>query len=337
MRFPGKTVAALTMAAATVTAAHAGGEDEDAIVQRGRALSDWTSAESVAALAKAATPDLRSKIESAGSATAFAEAIKGQMGAQTKVFDEIAMKGNGYSFYQRLAAHERLPAASTMVVWDEKGVVISAVIQPSAPPPPALAAGAGVPVRLPFSAPAKGSWLTFWGGRNLVRNYHMVAPAQTYAFDFLVTRDGRSFEGPADKLSSYFCWGQPVLAAADGVVSEAVDGVVDMPVGQMNPKQVAGNHVIIRHGESQYSLVGHLQNGSTKVKKGDVVKAGQPVGLCGNSGNTSEPHVHFHLQTGPTFAEGGQGLPAAFHDMIVDGRPSRDGEPVRGQAIAPAR
>ncbi|MGV3479653.1 MAG: M23 family metallopeptidase [Sphingobium sp.] len=335
MRFPGKTVAALTMAAAAATTAYAGGKGEDAIIQRGRALSDWTSAESVAALTKAATPGLRSTIESAGGATAFAEAIKGQMGVQTKVLDEIAMKLNGYSFYQRLAAHERLPTGATTVIWDEKGEVVSALIQPA--PPPLPAAGSGVPVRLPFAKPAKGSWLTVWGGRNVVRNYHMIAPAQIYAFDLLVARDGRTFDGPQDKLSSYFCWGEPVLAAADGVVSEAVDGLADMPVGQMDPKHVAGNHIVIRHGEKQYSLVAHLQNGSTKVKKGDVVKSGQPIGLCGNSGNTSEPHVHFHLQTGSTFDDGGQGLPAAFRDMTVDGRPSRDGEPVRGQVIVPVR
>lgn len=334
MRFPGKTAAALTMAMAAAGAAQAGGEDKDAIMQRGRALSDWTSAESIAAVAKAATPELRSRIESAGGAAAFAEAIKGQMGPRTKVFDEIAMTINGLSFYQRLAAHERAPATATTIAWDEKGLVVSAGIQPSAVPPPALPAGAGVPVRLPFAAPRQGSWFTYWGGRNLVRNYHMVAPAQTYAFDFVVTREGRSYDGPQNELSSYFCWGEPVLAAADGVVADVVDGVADMPVGQMNPKQPAGNHVIIRHGADQHSLVGHLQQGSTKVKKGQAVKAGQPIGLCGNSGNTSEPHVHFHLQTGETFAEAGQGLPAAFRDMIVDGRPAHDGEPVRGQAIA---
>ncbi|MBW7945575.1 MAG: peptidoglycan DD-metalloendopeptidase family protein, partial [Sphingomonadaceae bacterium] len=70
---------------------------------------------------------------------------------------------------------------------------------------------------------------------------------------------------------------------------------------------------------------------------GDTVKAGQTLGLCGNSGRTSEPHIHFHLQTGATFADAGTGLPANFHDMLVDGRPARDGEPVRGQAIAPAK
>lgn len=337
MRLPGKAMAALTMATAATVAAQAGGEDRDAILQRGRALSDWTSAESIGAVARAATPELRSRIEASGGAAAFAEAIKGQMGVQTNVFDEVAMTINGLSFYQRLAAHERVPATATTIVWDDKGVVVAATVQPSAPPPPAPPAGAGVPVRLPFAAPREGSWFTYWGGRNLVRNYHMIAPAQTYAFDFIVTRDGRSFDGPQDRLSSYHCWGQPVLAAADGVVTEVVDGVADMPVGEMNPKQPAGNHVIIRHGTDRHSLVGHLQNGSTRVKKGETVKAGQPIGLCGNSGNTSEPHVHFHLQTGPTFSEGGQGLPAAFRDLIVDGRAARDGEPVRGQAIAPAR
>lgn len=322
------TIAAMVAAAATAP---------DSVIERGRAVSDWTSPESVAALAGAAVPDLKAKIDAAGGPAAFSAAINEQMGKETKVFDEVEMAINGLTFYQRLAAHERAPAAMTTVVWDAKGAVVAATVQPSSPPPAALPAGAGVSVRPPFGTPREGTWFTFWGGRNLARNYHMVAPAQTYAFDLVVVKDGQSFSGPADKHASYYCWGEPVLAVADGVVSDVVDGLPDMAIGDMSAKQPAGNHVIVHVGPEQHALVAHLQRGSTTVKTGDTVKAGQPLGLCGNSGRTSEPHIHFHLQTGATFADAGNGLPANFHDMLVDGRPVRAGEPLRGQTIAPAQ
>lgn len=322
--------------AVTVTAAASAGQTAS-ITERGRAVSDWSSAESVAALAAAASPDLKAKIDAGGGPAAFSAAVDAQMGKQTNVFDEVEMTVNGLTFYQRLAAYERAPAAMTTIVWDDKGTVAAATVQPSSPPPPAPAAGTGVPVRPPFATPRAGTWFTFWGGRNLARNYHMVAPAQTYAFDLLVVKDGKSFSGPANEHASYYCWGEPVLAVADGVVTEAVDGLPDMPIGDLGAKEAAGNHVIVRHGPDRHSLVAHLQRGSTRVKAGDTVKVGQTLGLCGNSGRTSEPHIHFHLQTGATFANAGTGLPANFHDMLVDGRPVRDGEPVRGQAIAPAK
>ncbi|MBB4631222.1 M23 family metallopeptidase [Sphingosinicella soli] len=323
---------AFTIAAAMIAATAA-----SSVIERGRAVSQWASPESVGALSAAAAPDLKTKIDAAGGPAAFSAAINAQLGAQTIVFDEVEMAINGLTFYQRLAAHERAPAAMTTVVWDDKGAVVAATVQPSSPPPPAPAAGAGVSVQPPFAAPREGTWFTFWGGRNLARNYHMVARAQTYAFDLVVVKDGKSFSGPANEHASYYCWGEPVLAVGDGVVTEAVDGLPDMAIGDISANAAAGNHVIVRHGPEQHSLVAHLQQGSTRVKTGDTVKAGQTLGLCGNSGRTSEPHIHFHLQTGATFAEGGKGLPADFQNMLADGRPVRDGEPVRGQAIAPAK
>jgi len=326
---PFPILAAISLAAGAAAAGPSG------TIAQGRALTDWSSPESMAALAAAASPDLRAKIDADGGPAAFSAALDAQMGKQTTVFDEVEITINGTTFYQRLAAYERAPAAQSIVVWDDKGSVIGATVQPSAPPPPA--AGAGVPVRPPFAKPRAGEWLTFWGGRNLARNYHMVAPAQTYAFDLLVVKDGRSFSGPANEHTSYYCWSEPVLAAADGVVTEAVDGLPDMAIGDMSAKAAAGNHVIVRVGPEQHALVAHLQKGSVTVKTGDRVKTGQTLGLCGNSGRTSEPHIHFHLQTGATFAEGGSGLPADFKALLVDGRPARDGEPVRGQVIAPEK
>lgn len=79
----------------------------------------------------------------------------------------------------------------------------------------------------------------------------------------------------------------------------------------------------------------HLQRGSVAVQVGDWVEPGDLLGLCGNSGNSSEPHLHNHLQNTPDFP-GGEGLPALFRSYLVDGVLVERGEPLRGQFVAPA-
>ena len=75
--------------------------------------------------------------------------------------------------------------------------------------------------------------------------------------------------------------------------------------------------------------------GASRWPRGSGLRAGDPVGRCGNSGNTSEPHLHFHLQTTAELGAG-EGLPAQFVAYRVDGRVVRGGEPVRGETVAPA-
>ena len=327
------TIMRAALATIAVTAP-AGAEDIAAVTARGRTLSDWSSLDSITALAAAASPEFRDLIKAAGGPATLVAAVNAQMGAERQRLDEVSTRLNGLSIYRRLSVFERIPAAMSVVIWDEKGQVLAAGVTPSAPPP-APSGRASVSVRPPFATPRQGSWYTFWGGGNLARNYHMVAPSQLHAYDLLVVKDGRSFSGPAVEHASYYCWGEPVLAVADGVVTEAVDGLPDMPIGDISSYTPAGNHVVVRHGAEQHSLVAHLQKGSTRVKTGDRVKAGQLLGLCGNSGRTSEPHIHFQLQTGPSFSEGGAGIPTKFQGLLVDGHPAKDGEPVRGQFIEP--
>ena len=150
-----------------------------------------------------------------------------------------------------------------------------------------------------FALPFHGEWFTFWGGTNVLLNYHYEHPSQRYAYDFVQQKDGSSYQGDATQLSSYYAFGQPILASAPGKVVELKDQIPDNePVGTMNEKEPAGNFVVIDHGNKEYSLYAHLQKGSIKVKVGDQVQAGDILGLCGNSGNSSEPHLHFQVSNG---------------------------------------
>jgi murein DD-endopeptidase MepM/ murein hydrolase activator NlpD len=92
--------------------------------------------------------------------------------------------------------------------------------------------------------------------------------------------------------------------------------------------------VILDHGNGEYSLLAHLRHGSVAVAAGARISAGDKVGECGNSGNTTEPHLHYHLQDTPVFGRA-EGLPAQFTGYVADGRPVARGEPVRGQTIHP--
>jgi murein DD-endopeptidase MepM/ murein hydrolase activator NlpD len=82
---------------------------------------------------------------------------------------------------------------------------------------------------------------------------------------------------------------------------------------------VGGNHVILDLGGGHYAFYAHLQPGSLRVKQGDKVKKGQVLGLVGNSGNSTEPHLHFHISNSNS-PLGSEGLPYALQSFEVEGK-----------------
>ncbi|WP_338554357.1 M23 family metallopeptidase [Paenibacillus sp. KS-LC4] len=149
-----------------------------------------------------------------------------------------------------------------------------------------------------YSLPFRGEWLVIWGGNNVLVNYHYEYESQRYAYDFVQAKDGNSYEGDPLKNESYFAFGQEILAPADGTVVSVVNDIADNePVGVMNEKAPAGNVVVIDHG-GEYSYLAHMKKGSATVKAGDKVTKGDVIGLTGNSGNSSEAHLHFQLSDG---------------------------------------
>ena len=131
--------------------------------------------------------------------------------------------------------------------------------------------------------------------------------SQRFAIDYMrLDEDGHFVTGDVSDPENWTQYGSEVIAAADGtVVSIANDfpnqvpGLLPDPGSFDTIESVDGNHVIIRFGESVYAFYAHLQKGSVVVEPGDEVERGDKLGLLGNSGNTSAPHLHFHLMTGP--------------------------------------
>lgn len=147
--------------------------------------------------------------------------------------------------------------------------------------------------------------------------------SQRFAVDFsaLLDDQGRSHTGDPDQSSSYFNYGQPVLAVAAGTVVDATDGLPDQIPNQNTPVPLAdagGNEVILKLDSGIYVGYGHLKPGTVRVEAGQRVRPGQVLGELGNSGNSSGPHLHLQLMTDPSFLDA-DGLAFVIDGFRLDG------------------
>lgn len=186
----------------------------------------------------------------------------------------------------------------------------------------------------PFCLPLRGLVLVHDGHDfyshhrrfNLSARYQMspasAVDANLYANDLVeVTPDGRLFDGDSRRKESWLSYGQPVYAPAAGFVVEAVDGVGENTFDEngqaRQPADSAtidplglGNHIKIRHADGRVSWLLHLQPGSLRVKTGDSVRGGQPLGRIGFTGDSLFPHLHYNVTE--TDAYPSQGVPVYF-------------------------
>ena len=177
-----------------------------------------------------------------------------------------------------------------------------------------------VKYRLPFN----GSWTVVNGGSHQHNSHSWGILTQRYAYDFVITHNGLSYTDSGYNLANYYCFRQEVLAPADGVVVAAQNHIRDfMGVGKLKidwkARDFRGNFIVIKHHEHEYSFIAHLVQNSLYVKVGDFVKQGQVIGLCGNSGHSTEPHIHFHLQDSPAFWIA-TGLPIRFENFLAQSK-----------------
>jgi murein DD-endopeptidase MepM/ murein hydrolase activator NlpD len=188
--------------------------------------------------------------------------------------------------------------------------------------------------RVKLMFPLKGNFMVA-NGRVTEGGHHEWS--QNFAYDILAlgpTLNSLLVEGTSD--IDFAGWGREVLAPASGTVSYARNDVPDNPgmdsadlemlAGMPDqPWPVAGNVVVIDHGTGEFSLLAHMQQGSVRVRKGDRVEQGQVIGLLGNSGNSSGPHLHYHLMDGPLLYRSNS-LPSRFENL--DG-----GTPAQGEML----
>ena len=157
----------------------------------------------------------------------------------------------------------------------------------------------GRPSGVRFRLPLDGPVTVAWGGPTRDVNYHAGMPDQRWAYDLLVTSGGRSTRGAGTEVDDYLAFDRPVRAPASGVVRAAHDGEPDEAPGAHRARRAFGNYVILEVAPGEFLFIAHLRRGSVRVGPGDRVEAGQAIARVGSSGNSSEPHVHVHLQDTP--------------------------------------
>jgi hypothetical protein len=224
-----------------------------------------------------------------------------------------------------------------------------------------------LPAPTVLALPFNGSWLAMNSPARRVPSHGTHVMAVTYAIDFVgVDARGRTStvhdwrtvlaREPADRFHAF---GRAILSPVDGRVVSVHDGEPDHPAQRslvmglgylltqrsrlrLGAGALAGNHVVIEIGTAgRYVLLAHLRRGSLRVRPGDVVASGQEIATCGNSGNSTQPHLHIQVMDSPNGYEA-HGLPLAFRDYL--GRPKGAaavrhvpvGVPGEGERVEPA-
>ncbi|WP_030257063.1 M23 family metallopeptidase [Streptomyces violens] len=197
------------------------------------------------------------------------------------------------------------------------------------------------PAPVEVAPPVTGRWSALNSPADKVPSHGTHHLGQTYAIDIVAEpEEGPARPGPvwfwpvAHPNQAYPAFGAPLHAVADATVAHAEDGQRDHlsrsslagvlyfwlieGVGRTlgGARRIVGNHIVLDLGEGTYAVYAHVQRGSLTVRAGDKVLAGQVLGRCGNSGNSTQPHVHFQLMDGPDL-ETARGVPFRWRGIGV--------------------
>lgn len=182
--------------------------------------------------------------------------------------------------------------------------------------------------------PFKEKWFVFWGGDTKSKNYHVESEAQKGAFDFIIyDQNGKSYMNNGLDNEDYYAFGKEIIAPCAATVEMVVDGVPDNVPGETNPVFVPGNTVVLKTENDEFLYFAHFKKNSIIVKESEEVSVGDVLGLCGNSGNSTEPHLHFHIQN-QAMMQKAIGMKAFFSEIFVDGILRKDYSPEKGDVVS---
>lgn len=208
-----------------------------------------------------------------------------------------------------------------------------------------------------FAFPLRGQWYN--GSGASFHTHHRWTPMEEFAFDFVrYGENGRTYRRSGERFADYYAYGEPVFAAAAGRVVYAVSDQSEYVSAMKRPDEtieayftrlqqdqmtriaggapaIGGNQVVIDHGNGEFSLYGHLRPGSVRVRVGDQVQRLQQIGAVGSSGNSTEPHLHFHVcnDGDPLMCAG---IPVTFEPLEL-GMPDPPRQPQTGDLLRAQR
>jgi hypothetical protein len=173
----------------------------------------------------------------------------------------------------------------------------------------------------------------------VLANGSYVTP-EMFAVDWIREVDGIQYRGDGSQNSDWPGFGAPLYAVADGTVVFTADGLPDIPPLTKNPDlntpaDYAGNNVILKIAPGQYAVYDHMPPGSVRVRRGQRVRAGQQIGVLGNSGNTDGPHLHFGIQERPDSLS--RSLPFEIDGFVVEGNARTTATPGQLSVVGPPR
>ena len=200
-----------------------------------------------------------------------------------------------------------------------------------------------IPIKSEFAQnnyvfPLRGVWYVGYGAS--FHTGHRWAIPEEFALDIAkVGESGLSHKGDGTRFDDYYAYGADVLAAADGRVTSVTNDQQEDSSAMQRPDEtqeayfarlqkeqgerlakgltaITGNYVMIDHGKNEYSLYAHLQPSSVGIRVGDQVKAGDVIGKLGSSGNSTEPHLHFHVCDKPDPLKCA-GIPVNFSNITI--------------------
>jgi murein DD-endopeptidase MepM/ murein hydrolase activator NlpD len=185
----------------------------------------------------------------------------------------------------------------------------------------------GAPLRGADWVASGGPGSTFGHRQALIAVDGRACVAQRYAIDWIQLKpDAKTLSAEGKENTDFRAYGAEILAVADGVVAAIHDGIPENAPGftsravPITLDTIGGNYIILDLGRGLYGFYAHLQPGSQRVKVGDRVRRGQVLGLVGNSGNSTQPHLHFHVTNGNS-ALGAEGVPYVIDSFEVQSVP----------------
>jgi hypothetical protein len=178
----------------------------------------------------------------------------------------------------------------------------------------------------PFTKPS----IVVSAGFSPLYNHHFFFSSQRFAADLVLTDYNRQAH-QIGELTAFTSFGEALIAPVSGEVVGVDAGHIDQPLKQRDFEQPVGNHIVIKTRDNLFVLLAHLKQGSVSLNVGDYVKQGEKIAELGNSGNSSEPHLHIQVQnnanfekvtqTYPIYFKSQEGLQFARTKQIINGGP----------------